>query len=183
MRVLLTLLLLASHAHAYAQRPEGVLLSDVRSLSLQRGALAAARREPARPQIACEDAPCPERLECSRDEDWTCSGALPRGFGLENVRIRCEGFSHAADAYVLRGSCGAELEVVVIDDFGVVALGLAALTAVMVTLMPPAVAMAAAAGWALLRLLVDSGGDPVLQLAALVLVSSLADTLLAAQRK
>lgn len=101
--------------------PESVLLSDVKTLTLQKDFKTSHNRVSAVPQLKCIGGTAKglyeiDVLRCKNagssygDEDvqWTCTATLPSEFKLGSTDVICEGFSSSEDPYVLKGSCGVE---------------------------------------------------------------------------
>lgn len=119
---LLALLCLApTWASAYDDSggDESVLLSQVRTLVFKRGKLTAGRRSSPIPQLSCVGGPCdaaniPDAVMCEQigtdyatnDPQWKCTATLLNGLELGKTDVSCEGYRHADDRYILRGSCG-----------------------------------------------------------------------------
>jgi hypothetical protein len=81
------------------------------------------RRVPAIPQLRCTSpkeicrlAGPIQTMRCtnqgssytSQDIEWACAATLPSTVRLDRTEVICEGYDHADDAYVLKGSCGVE---------------------------------------------------------------------------
>ncbi|KAE8301140.1 Store-operated calcium entry-associated regulatory factor [Larimichthys crocea] len=98
----------------------GVLLRDVKALTLYRGRYTTARRSNPVPQLQCTggSAGCkafvPEVVQCQNkgwdgfDVQWECKTDMDNAYRFGYVEVSCEGFSYPADDYVLKGSCGLE---------------------------------------------------------------------------
>jgi hypothetical protein len=129
MHVLLLILqfLLAdfSVAKSYSKSKDAVLLSNVRSLTLQDGRKTTARRVSAIPQLTCVGGNAKglynvDVMRCKNsgseydpeDIQWTCQANLPPEFKLGSTEVVCEGFDSSADPYVLKGSCGVEYRMI-----------------------------------------------------------------------
>lgn len=117
---LFTLALLEPVMSARA-KPERVLLSNVKSLTLRKDLMTTANRVSAIPQMKCIGGSAKglydvDVLRCKNagsgyddsDVQWTCTASLPSEFKLGGTDVICEGFSNPTDPYVLKGSCGVE---------------------------------------------------------------------------
>lgn len=97
-----------------------VLLRDIQALTLYKGRFTTGRRSSPVPQLQCVggSAGChtfmPEVVQCQNrgfdgvDVQWECKTDMDSSYRFGRVEVSCEGFSHAADPYVLLGSCGLE---------------------------------------------------------------------------
>nr|XP_046256552.1 store-operated calcium entry-associated regulatory factor [Scatophagus argus] len=97
-----------------------VLLRDVQVLTLYRGRYTTARRSSPVPQLQCVggSAGCkafvPEVVQCQNkgwdgvDVQWECKTDMDNAYRFGRIEVSCEGYSHPADAYILKGSCGLE---------------------------------------------------------------------------
>ncbi|XP_044041860.1 store-operated calcium entry-associated regulatory factor isoform X1 [Siniperca chuatsi] len=97
-----------------------VLLRDVQVLTLYRDRYTAARRSSPVPQLQCVggSAGCqtfvPEVVQCQNkgwdgvDVQWECKTDMDNAYRFGRIEVSCEGYSHPADAYILKGSCGLE---------------------------------------------------------------------------
>ena len=47
---------------------------------------------------------------------WTCSASLPKEFKLGGTEVTCEGYESSEDPYVLKGSCGVEYRLLLIEE-------------------------------------------------------------------
>ncbi|KAK7707350.1 hypothetical protein SLS57_009371 [Botryosphaeria dothidea] len=117
------LLALAASSPAEAARNprNSALLSNVKTLTLRKGQMTAARRVSPIPQLTCigGDAKGLYEVDVMRcknagsdydDENiqWTCQASLPEEFKLASADVICEGYDSPDDPYVLKGSCGVE---------------------------------------------------------------------------
>ncbi|KAF9643587.1 DUF1183-domain-containing protein [Thelephora ganbajun] len=99
-----------------------IRLQDIPVLTFYKGALTAARRADAIPQLTCIGKACrlyqPEAIRCTNaggfgnNVDWKCEVDLPSALRLGQVRVSCEGWSKPGDSHVLQGSCGLEYRLV-----------------------------------------------------------------------
>ena len=123
--ILQFLLIDFSVARSYTKSKDAVLLSNVRSLTLQDGKKTTARRVSAIPQLTCVGGNAKgfydvDVMRCKNsgseydpeDIQWTCQANLPPEFKLGSTEVVCEGFDSSADSYVLKGSCGVEYRLV-----------------------------------------------------------------------
>lgn len=97
-----------------------VLLRDVQALTLYKGRYTTARRSSPVPQLQCVggSAGCqvyvPEVVQCRNqgwdgvDVQWECKADMDNAYRFGSIEVSCEGYSHPADALVLKGSCGLE---------------------------------------------------------------------------
>ncbi|KAF1395660.1 hypothetical protein PFLUV_G00013920 [Perca fluviatilis] len=109
---------LAGHINSWDDG--SVLLRDVQVLTLYRGRYTTARRSSPVPQLQCVggSAGCqafvPEVIQCQNkgwdgvDVQWECKTDMDNAYRFGRIEVSCEGYSHPADAYVLKGSCGLE---------------------------------------------------------------------------
>ena len=126
LQVLLQLILAClTVAKSYTKTKDAVLLSKVRSLTLQNHKQTTARRVTAIPQLACVGGNAKKLYEVdvmqctnsgseydAEDIQWTCRANLPPEFKLGSTEVVCEGFDSSEDPYVLKGSCGVEYRLV-----------------------------------------------------------------------
>lgn len=99
---------------------DSVLLQDVQVLTLYKGRYTTARRSGPVPQLQCVggSAGCrafvPEVVQCQNkgwdgvDVQWECKTDMDNAYRFGHIEVSCEGYSHPADAYILKGSCGLE---------------------------------------------------------------------------
>lgn len=104
----------------YPTPADSVLLRDVQVLSLYRDRYTTARRSSPVPQLQCVggSAGCqtyvPEVVQCQNkgwdgvDVQWECKTDMDKAYRFGRIEVSCEGYSHPADAYILKGSCGLE---------------------------------------------------------------------------
>ncbi|XP_028999558.1 store-operated calcium entry-associated regulatory factor [Betta splendens] len=97
-----------------------VLLRDVQVLTLYKGHYTTGRRSSPVLQLQCVggSAGCssfvPDVVQCQNkgwdgvDVQWECKTDMDNAFRFGRVEVSCEGYSHSADPYVLKGSCGLE---------------------------------------------------------------------------
>ncbi|KAF2860939.1 hypothetical protein K470DRAFT_276614 [Piedraia hortae CBS 480.64] len=122
---LLALLTLTSLAYAKPKPKAAMLLSTVQTLTLRDGRLTSHRRVAAMPQLTCVGGNAKglysiDVMRCensgteygSEDIQWTCKADLPGEFKLGSTDVICEGYDHADDPYVLKGSCGVEYRLI-----------------------------------------------------------------------
>lgn len=111
-----------------SKRTEGVLLSQVKTLTLRDGARTSHRRVSAMPQLSCIGGSAKglytvDTMRCknagaeydAEDIQWTCQASLPPEFKLGSTEVMCEGYESPDDPYVLKGSCGVEYRLVLTD--------------------------------------------------------------------
>ncbi|TNY20102.1 hypothetical protein DMC30DRAFT_352855, partial [Rhodotorula diobovata] len=98
-------------------------VSSLSALTLHKNKRTASRRTSPIPQLTCRGSPCrtyqPDVVQCvavgtdgAGGLEWKCEADLPRGVRFGEVQVGCEGWDGPDDAYVLRGSCGLEYELV-----------------------------------------------------------------------
>lgn len=98
-------------------------MSSLSALTLHKNKRTASRRTSPIPQLTCRGSPCrtyqPDVVQCvavgtdgAGGLEWKCEADLPRGVRFGEVQVGCEGWDGPDDAYVLRGSCGLEYELV-----------------------------------------------------------------------
>ena len=125
---LLALLSLFEPSIAARTKPEKVLLSNIRTLTLRKDAKTSHNRVSAIPQLTCVGGTAKglyeiDTLRCKNagagysddDVQWTCTADLPTEFKLGSTEVMCEGFANPSDPYVLKGSCGAEYRLMLTD--------------------------------------------------------------------
>lgn len=101
-----------------ASARDRVLLEDLRALTFVDGEWTAARRGDPRPQLSCHGSACrtlrPRAVQCVQrgNLQWKCEAQLPSSYDLGTVHVSCEGWDRPDDAYILRGSCALEYELV-----------------------------------------------------------------------
>ncbi|XP_019215997.1 store-operated calcium entry-associated regulatory factor isoform X1 [Oreochromis niloticus] len=112
------LLLCARHTDSWDDG--SVLLRDIQALTLYRNRYTTARRSSPIPQLKCVggSAGChafvPEVVQCVNkgwngfDVQWECRTDMDNTYRFGHIEVSCEGYSHPADAYILKGSCGLE---------------------------------------------------------------------------
>uniref|UniRef100_A0A3P8PR60 Store-operated calcium entry-associated regulatory factor n=1 Tax=Astatotilapia calliptera TaxID=8154 RepID=A0A3P8PR60_ASTCA len=112
------LLLCARHTDSWDDG--SVLLRDIQALTLYRNRYTTARRSSPIPQLKCVggSAGChafvPEVVQCVNkgwngvDVQWECRTDMDNTHRFGHIEVSCEGYSHPADAYILKGSCGLE---------------------------------------------------------------------------
>ncbi|WAQ85540.1 hypothetical protein PtA15_6A168 [Puccinia triticina] len=92
-----------------------VLLASIPTLTFFDGEQTSFRRTSAVDQLVCQGPGCkifrPDVIQCynkggsGTDINWRCEADLPAKLKLGRVEVGCEGWSHADDPYVLKGSC------------------------------------------------------------------------------
>uniref|UniRef100_G3PVR5 Store-operated calcium entry-associated regulatory factor n=1 Tax=Gasterosteus aculeatus aculeatus TaxID=481459 RepID=G3PVR5_GASAC len=97
-----------------------VLLRDLQALTLYKNRYTTARRASPVPQLQCVggSAGCqafvPEVVQCQNkgwdgvDVQWECRTDMDNAYRFGRIEVSCEGYSHPADALILKGSCGLE---------------------------------------------------------------------------
>ena len=95
-----------------------MLLSDVKSITLERGKMTNGRRSSPVPQLSCVggSAGChafqPAVVQCLNrgsdgyDAQWECKTDMDAEYRFGKIQVSCEGYDYPEDPYVLRGSCG-----------------------------------------------------------------------------
>lgn len=119
------LLAIPSLAKKYTKTRDAILLSSVKSLTLDSSKLTTGNRSPPVPQLTCsggnaQDLYTVDTMRCkntgssytSEDIQWTCQANLPPEFKLGSTEVVCEGFDSPEDEWVLKGSCGVEYRLV-----------------------------------------------------------------------
>lgn len=117
-----------SLAEAARKPSNAVLLANVKTLTLRKGAKTSARRVSAIPQLTCIGGNAKSHYEidvlrCTNsgsdyDEanvQWTCKASLPPEFKLGSTDVICEGYDSPDDSYILKGSCGVEYRLVLTE--------------------------------------------------------------------
>ncbi|XP_030580441.1 store-operated calcium entry-associated regulatory factor [Archocentrus centrarchus] len=112
------LFLFAGHIESWDDG--SVLLRDIQALTLYKNRYTTARRSSPIPQLKCVggSAGCqafvPEVVQCVNkgwdgvDVQWECKTDMDNTYRFGHIAVSCEGYSHPADAYILKGSCGLE---------------------------------------------------------------------------
>ncbi|XP_056266059.1 store-operated calcium entry-associated regulatory factor [Pseudoliparis swirei] len=97
-----------------------VLLRDIQALTLYKDRYSTSRRSIPVPQLQCVggSAGCqafvPEVVQCRNkgwdgvDIQWECKTDMDKAYRFGRIEVNCEGYSHPADALILKGSCGLE---------------------------------------------------------------------------
>uniref|UniRef100_A0A3Q3WN27 Store-operated calcium entry-associated regulatory factor n=1 Tax=Mola mola TaxID=94237 RepID=A0A3Q3WN27_MOLML len=105
-----------------------VLLRDIQALTLYRGRYTTARRSSPIPQLQCVggSAGCqafvPDVVQCQNkgwdgvDVQWECRTDMDNAYRFGRIEVSCEGYSHPADDYILKGSCGLEYTLELTDE-------------------------------------------------------------------
>lgn len=95
-----------------------VLLSEVKTLTLEKGKMTNGRRSSPVPQLACVggSAGChsfqPVVVQCLNqgsdgyDAQWECKADMDNDYRFGRIQVSCEGYEYPQDPYILRGSCG-----------------------------------------------------------------------------
>ncbi|KAK0264036.1 hypothetical protein LTR35_017433 [Friedmanniomyces endolithicus] len=127
---LILALLAASTSTAFAKttRSNSVLLSQVKTLTLRADQETSHRRVSPLQQLACVGGNAKglydvDIMRCknagsdydTEDIQWTCSASLPDDFKLGSTDVICEGYDGPDDPFVLKGSCGVEYRLVLMD--------------------------------------------------------------------
>lgn len=114
-------------AHGWGSNPDRVLLSDVKTITLERGKMTNGRRSSPVPQLTCVggSAGChtfqPAVVQCLNqgsdgyDAQWECKSDMDVEYRFGKIQVSCEGYDSPQDPYVLRGSCGLEYEIDLTD--------------------------------------------------------------------
>lgn len=128
-----TLLALATttitSVHARKPPSDAVLLSNIKTLTLQGGRQTTSRRAPSVPQLDCVGGNAKglhdvDVMRCTNagseyapeDVQWTCQASLPREFKLGSTDVVCEGYASSEDPFVLKGSCGVEYRLILTEE-------------------------------------------------------------------
>lgn len=125
MKVLLLLIAVVYLVQAGNQHQK-VLLSNVQTLTLQRGQRTQARRVSSIPQLKCvggsaKNAFEPEVVQCYNrgsngvDIQWECTSEMPTQYKFGKLTVSCEGFDYPDDPHILAGSCGLEYNLELTD--------------------------------------------------------------------
>jgi hypothetical protein len=112
------LLITFAFAKKYTRAKDAILLSSVKSLTLDASKLTTGNRSPPVPQLTCTGGNAQryytvDTMRCkntgssysSEDIQWTCQASLPPEFKLGSTEVVCEGFNSPEDDWVLKGSC------------------------------------------------------------------------------
>ncbi|KAK4650476.1 hypothetical protein QC762_707760 [Podospora pseudocomata] len=127
------LLSFSGQATAAAKPKNAILLSQVKSLTLNSHSKTTSRRVSPIPQLKCTSPPklcsLPEAssittMRClntgssytSEDIEWSCTASLPPTLRLDRTEVICEGYDSPDDPYVLKGSCGVEYTLQLTDQ-------------------------------------------------------------------
>ncbi|XP_072239767.1 store-operated calcium entry-associated regulatory factor [Leuresthes tenuis] len=118
MEVFLIVLVMVRHVQSWTDG--SVLLRDIQALTFYRDRSTTARRSSPVPQLKCVggSAGChvftPETVQCLNkgwdgvDVQWECRTDMDNSYRFGHIEVSCEGYSHPADDYILKGSCGLE---------------------------------------------------------------------------
>lgn len=110
-------------AHSWGSNSDRVLLSEVKSITLERGKMTNGRRSSPVPQLSCMggSAGChtfqPAVVQCLNqgsdgyDAQWECKTDMDQEYRFGRIQVSCEGYDSPQDQYILRGSCGLEYEI------------------------------------------------------------------------
>lgn len=87
-----------------------VLLSDIKTLTFQKGVYTQGRRLTPVPQLTCigKCLNTPDFVNCTNigfdgfDTIWNCSS---KNFSFNRTRVECEGYDNQNDPYVVKNSC------------------------------------------------------------------------------
>jgi hypothetical protein len=126
--LLLALLASVSEAKKYNKASDAVLLSNVRTLTLQKDKMTTGRRSDPVKQLTCIGGSgkphySVDVMRCKNsgaeydpeDIQWTCQASLPPEFKLGSTEVICEGYDSPDDQHVLKGSCGVEYRLVLTE--------------------------------------------------------------------
>ncbi|MBW0488037.1 hypothetical protein O181_027752 [Austropuccinia psidii MF-1] len=93
-----------------------ILLSSIPTITFYDGEKTTHRRTFPVSQLTCKGPACsrfrPDVVQCynqggsGSEINWKCVADLPSNIKLGRVEVACEGWDHAADPYILKGSCG-----------------------------------------------------------------------------
>lgn len=113
---------------SYTKSKDAVLLSQIRSLTLQSAKQTTGRRSSPIPQLTCIGGNARGKYEVdvmqcknsgseydAEDIQWTCQASLPPEFKLGSTDVVCEGYDSPEDVFVLKGSCGVEYRLVLTE--------------------------------------------------------------------
>lgn len=127
--ILCALLPLIQPTVSARSKPEKVLLSNIRTLTLRKDATTSHNRVSPIPQLKCAGGTAKglyeiDTLRCKNagagysddDVQWTCTANLPTEFKLGSTDVICEGFANPDDPYVLKGSCGVDYRLMLTDE-------------------------------------------------------------------
>ncbi|XP_063726494.1 store-operated calcium entry-associated regulatory factor-like [Symsagittifera roscoffensis] len=117
----ITFLLFVCQFLTPALSSDKVRLTDIKTLSFHNGAYTTGRRSRPVPQMTCiSGSACgqssfkPSSAQCYNqgsdgfDVQWKCSADLDNSVRFGQTIVTCEGYDYPDDPYVLKGSCGLE---------------------------------------------------------------------------
>ncbi|KAM7435532.1 Store-operated calcium entry-associated regulatory factor [Porites harrisoni] len=104
-----------------------IKLTDVNVITLQQGRMTNSRRTHPVPQLQCVGgtAGCsaftPRVVQCYNrgsdgyDVQWECKADMDSSYRFGDIAVNCEGYNYPDDPYILKGSCGLEYTIDVVD--------------------------------------------------------------------
>ncbi|KAL9950927.1 hypothetical protein ACROYT_G043500 [Oculina patagonica] len=107
-----------------------IRLTDVNVVTLHQGRMTNSRRTHPVPQLKCVggSAGCsafnPSAVQCYNrgsdgyDVQWECKADMDSQYRFGEIAVNCEGYDYPDDPYVLKGSCGLEYTIDVVDHGG-----------------------------------------------------------------
>jgi len=106
---------------------EKIKLTDVNVLTLHQGKMTNSRRTHPVPQLQCVggsggcSAFTPRVVQCYNtgfdgyDVQWECKTDMDGRYRFGEIAVNCEGYSYPDDPYILKGSCGLEYSIDVVE--------------------------------------------------------------------
>lgn len=131
MTVIVTVCATLHIGHTVHHDPDGVLLSDIKVLTLREGHLTTSRRKAPIPQLRCLGGSAkskfqPEMVQCVNkgadgggNAQWECKSEMSTSYRFGYTEVFCEAIDHLRDdVYVLQGSCGLEYTIELTEHEG-----------------------------------------------------------------
>jgi len=101
-----------------------IRLKDIQALTFRKNQLTTCRRSSPMQQLTCYFGDCRysnyvDVVQCvnmgvndNENVQWRCESQLPESLSLGKTIVSCEGYNHAGDEFVLKGSCALKYELV-----------------------------------------------------------------------
>jgi len=103
---------------------DAVRLRDIQALTFRKNRITTYRRSLPMQQLTCSWGDCQYKdnvlnVQCvnmgvndNQNVQWRCESQLPESLSLGKTTVSCEGYNHAGDEVVLKGSCGLKYELI-----------------------------------------------------------------------
>lgn len=103
---------------------DAVRLRDIQALTFRKNQITTYRRSSPMQQLTCSWGDCQYKdnilnVQCVNmgvndigNVQWRCESQLPESLSLGKTTVSCEGYNHAGDEFVLKGSCGLKYELI-----------------------------------------------------------------------